>query len=514
MSNPFRLPRFPASARPAAARAKVQAIAPVSQSVPRLADFRLGDRTSLISPAVVTGALRAFEFLMLTVTGLLIAAAYVPETDAFGSRQYLFALAGAGTLAVLLIEAMGHYKLAALSSPMIRLPRVVLAWAGSLALLATSVFFLKVGPEFSRVWLALWFAIGAAGLIIVRVMLAVAVRRWARQGRLNRRAVVFGSSAEVKELIARLEGDPTTDIRICGVFNDNPEAAAPGLISGYPVLGTLAELVRIGRSTRVDMIILAMPMSDEARLMQVLKALWVLPVDIRLAGTATKLKLCQRAYSYVGKVPLIDIADKPIADWGLVAKAAFDKLVGVTALVLLAPVMAAIALAIRLDSRGPVLFRQRRYGFNNELIEIYKFRSMYVDQSDANATRLVTKGDPRVTRVGRFIRKASLDELPQLFNVLKGDLSLVGPRPHALEAKAANQRYDEVVESYFARHKVKPGITGWAQINGWRGETDTAEKIQKRVEHDLYYIENWSLLLDVYILAATPASLLKTDQAY
>jgi lipopolysaccharide/colanic/teichoic acid biosynthesis glycosyltransferase len=166
-------------------------------------------------------------------------------------------------------------------------------------------------------------------------------------------------------------------------------------------------------------------------------------------------------------------------------------------------------------SRGPVLFKQKRYGFNNELIEVYKFRSMRADQSDATAAKLVQKDDPRVTRVGRFIRKTSIDELPQLFNVVfKGNLSLVGPRPHAIHAKAEDRIYDEAVDGYFARHRVKPGITGWAQINGWRGETDTQEKIQQRVEHDLYYIENWSILFDVYILAATPFALLKTENAY
>ena len=177
--------------------------------------------------------------------------------------------------------------------------------------------------------------------------------------------------------------------------------------------------------------------------------------------------------------------------------------------------MALTALAIKLDSKGPVLFRQKRYGFNNELIEVYKFRSMYVDQADANAARLVTKDDPRVTRVGRFIRKTSLDELPQLFNVVfKGNLSLVGPRPHALQAKAADRLYNDVVDGYFARHRVKPGITGWAQINGWRGETDTAEKLQHRIEHDLYYIENWSVPFDLYIIAMTPFRLLHTENAY
>ena len=176
--------------------------------------------------------------------------------------------------------------------------------------------------------------------------------------------------------------------------------------------------------------------------------------------------------------------------------------------------MLAVAAAVKFTSKGPVLFKQKRYGFNNELIEIYKFRSMYNEQTDANATTLVTKVDPRVTKVGRFIRRTSLDELPQFFNVLKGQLSLVGPRPHATKAKAGEKLYEHVVDGYFARHKVKPGITGWAQINGWRGETDTHEKIEKRVEFDLYYIENWSLTFDLYILARTPFALLNTDQAY
>jgi lipopolysaccharide/colanic/teichoic acid biosynthesis glycosyltransferase len=176
--------------------------------------------------------------------------------------------------------------------------------------------------------------------------------------------------------------------------------------------------------------------------------------------------------------------------------------------------MLATAAAVKIESRGPVIFRQRRYGFNNELIEIYKFRSMYVDLSDAHASRLVTKDDPRVTRVGRFIRKTSLDELPQLFNVLTGQLSIVGPRPHATQAKAADALYEQVADGYFARHKVKPGITGWAQVNGWRGETDTREKLEQRVKYDLEYIDQWSLWFDIKIILKTPFALLRSENAY
>ena len=279
---------------------------------------------------------------------------------------------------------------------------------------------------------------------------------------------------------------------------------------GVLKLGTVDELVEFARHTRVDLVIFSLPITAEGRILQMLKKLWVLPVDIRLSAHSNKLRFRPRSYSYIGNVPVIDIFDKPIADWDVVMKWLFDKIVGTFALICASPVMLLVALAIKLDSKGPVLFKQRRYGFNNELIEVYKFRSMYVEQADATAQQLVTKDDPRVTRVGRFIRKTSLDELPQLFNVVfAGNLSLVGPRPHAVHAKAADRIYDEAVDGYFARHRVKPGITGWAQINGWRGETDSQEKIQRRVEHDLYYIENWSILFDLYILARTPFALLR-----
>jgi Undecaprenyl-phosphate glucose phosphotransferase len=262
-------------------------------------------------------------------------------------------------------------------------------------------------------------------------------------------------------------------------------------------------------------VIFSLPITAEGRILEMLRKLSVLPVDIRLSAHTNKLKFRPRSYSYVGSVPVIDIFDKPIADWDVVVKWLFDVFVGTLLLIALSPVMLAVAIAIKLDSPGPALFRQKRYGFNNELIEVFKFRSMFTDQSDRTAAKLVTRNDPRVTRVGRFIRKTSLDELPQLFNVvLTRNLSLVGPRPHAVHAKAVNQLYDQVVDGYFARHRVKPGITGWAQINGWRGETDTEEKIQQRVEHDLFYIENWSVFLDLSILVKTPLALLKTDNAY
>jgi len=375
-------------------------------------------------------------------------------------------------------------------------------------------FFVKLGADFSRVWIATWYAATLAALFTERLGLSLLVRRWMREGRLNRRAVIVGGGAEAVELIKALEASHNTDIRIAGIFDDRGMDRVSPVVAGYPKLGNIDQLVEFARNSRIDLLIVSLPSIAEKRVLELLKKLWVLPLDIKLSAHNNKLRFRPHVYSYIGNGPFIDFADKPIAEWDHIRKWIFDKVMVALAVIVLAPVMAAIAIAIKLDSKGPVLFRQKRQGFNNELIDVLKFRSMYADQADAEAAKLVTKGDPRVTRVGRFIRKTSLDELPQFFNVLKGDLSLVGPRPHAMKAKAEERLYSEVVDGYFARHRVKPGVTGWAQIHGWRGETDTEEKIQRRVEHDLYYIDNWSVMLDLYIVLMTPFALLKGENAY
>ena len=467
-----------------------------------------------VSPAIVMGLSRLGEMLTLCVTGFAVAAGWIGLEETFEDSRYSLAILAAVLAAAAAAQRLELFSIAALTSPLRQLPKIIFGWTTAMAALVAVVFLLKAGPEFSRGWLLLWYVFGFASVVLFRYTTSVALQGWAREGRLNRRAVVFGAGPEGLALIEALEADQESDVRICGVFDDRGPDRIATTIRGYPRLGNVDELVTFCRKNPVDLLIVSLPITAETRLLQILKKLWVLPVDIRLAAHANKLRFRPRAYSFVGRVPLLDLFDKPLADWDSVVKSIFDKAVAAVALVVLAPVMAAVAVAIRYDSKGPVLFRQKRLGFNNELIDVFKFRSMYIDRADTDAVKLVTKDDPRVTPVGRFIRKTSLDELPQLFNVLLGTLSLVGPRPHALQAKAADRLYHEVVDGYFARHKVKPGITGWAQINGWRGETDTSEKIQKRVEHDLYYIENWSLFFDVYILARTPVSLLKSEHAY
>jgi len=487
----------------------------VSISVPRLADFTQDTTSSLISPVVLRGTFRAIEAIVLCAIGAIVAKLYVNEPSVQLNAGYWAAHILTGLVAVISFELFGLYTMAALSASLANIPRILFGWTVAFAMCVAGIFFLKIGSEFSRVWLAAWFVFGSLALVATRLAFAETTRSLARAGRLYRRAAIYGGGEVTAELIAELEADLSSDIRICGVFDDRDETRAKGLVGGYPKLGGLDDLVAFSRTTRVDLIIVALPFTAEERVAAIMKTLCVLPAEIKMPARATRLRFSPRTYSHVGSVAMIDLYDKPIADWHTVQKWLFDKTIGLIAVTLLVPVMLGIAIAIKLTSRGPVLFRQKRFGFNNELIEVFKFRSMYVDRCDSDATKLVTRADPRVTPVGRFIRKSSLDELPQLFNVLIGNLSLVGPRPHAVQAKAADRLYGEVVDGYFARHRVKPGITGWAQINGWRGETDTAEKIKGRVACDLYYIENWSVVLDAYILLMTPYCLVtQRDNAF
>ena len=467
-----------------------------------------------LSPVVLIGAVRFGEAALLASIALGMHWLYLFHTVPLG-WSYVAAVLGVTACASLSFQAVGAYSSGALTSFLRTGMKIACAWTFVFLGALACMFLLKLGDSFSRVWLVGWYGGGLAALLVERLFLSLGVARVTRAGRFDRRTAIVGGGEPANEMISILQGHPQSGIRIVGVFDDREDERSPKIIGGYEKLGGVSDLVEYARHNPLDLVIFTLPISAENRLLQMLGKLWVLPVDIRLSAHSSKIRLRPRSYSYIGSVPVLDVFDKPIADWNLVLKWLFDKIVGSLLILALSPVFLAVAVAVKLDSRGPVLFRQKRYGFNNELIEVLKFRSMYVDQSDATASRLVTRNDPRVTRVGRFLRRTSLDELPQLFNVVfKGNLSLVGPRPHALQAKAENELYEQVVDGYFARHRVKPGITGWAQVNGWRGETDTHEKLQRRVEHDLHYIENWSVFLDLYILATTPFALVKSENAY
>ena len=466
-----------------------------------------------VSAIVLSGVVSILEGALTVLSGLTVFYTYL-SVDA---SDLLFVYG-------LVIVVAAHVQIAAFSGahlydiPVLRRPfryaaRLLGIWAIVFGALTVLAFLTKTGAEFSRVWLVAWFFAGFLLLMAFRFALSILIERWTKLGRLERQVVLVGGDERAEKLIDALESSPDTDIKICGIFDDRTERV-PQRVRGYPNLGSLKALIDFARQTRVDMLIVTLPISAENRILQMVRQLYVLPVDIRLSAHANGLRFAPRAYSYLGTVPMLDVAYKPVADWGYVLKLIEDRVLATLFLVLASPVFVVAAVAIKLTSPGPVFFKQKRYGFNNELIEVYKFRTLRQDMTDHNAEKLVTADDPRVTRVGRFLRRTSLDELPQLITILKGGMSMVGPRPHATAAKAGKKLYQDVVDGYYARHRVKPGITGWAQINGWRGETDTEEKILRRTEHDLYYIENWSISFDLYIIARTPWALFKGENAY
>lgn len=469
-------------------------------------------RRETLSPVMVGGLFRLAEFSLVALSGILVYIAYVGIGHPLWQYPAVI-LFGALTTCVLL-EFGGNYRMSVLRVPLPRINRLLLTWLAVFAVLATTGFLLKISQEFSRVWFAGWLVSGFASMVILRLVMSRLIRRWARNGTMERRAVIVGGGRAAEELIRSVERQPVNDIRICGIFDDRDDLRSPPIVAGYPKLGTVEELIEFARIARIDMLIVSLPITAETRVLSLLKKLWILPVDIRLSAHANQLQFHRRSYSFIGSVPMLDIFDKPISDWDSVAKRLFDIVFASIGIIVFSPVMLITAIAIKLESPGPVIFKQKRHGFNNEVIDVFKFRSMFVDQCDPTARNAVTKNDPRVTRMGRFIRKTSIDELPQFFNALGGSLSLVGPRPHAVSAQTHNMLYNEVVDGYFARHRVKPGVTGWAQINGWRGEIDSDEKIRMRTEYDLHYIENWSLWFDLKILFLTPIRLVKSDNAY
>jgi Undecaprenyl-phosphate glucose phosphotransferase len=466
-----------------------------------------------VSLVIVAGVLRAADLLMIAATAILTHALYLSDTPFADRRLYflatLVALFASGTV----FHANGLYQLQGITAGSLKLGKLAASWSVVMLGLIVVGFLFKVSSEFSRLWVAVWFAAAFVGMVALRGALCLMARRWVAQGRLTRNVAIVGGGEHGERLIAALNRADDEGVNVIGFFDDRSDRT-PSEILGVPNVGTTDDLVVYARYNRVDQIVVALPWAPEQQVLQVLRRLRSLPIDIHLAPDLVGFRLTRACYAHLGGVPLLHVFHRPLADWHSVVKAIEDRTLAVLLLLFFAPLFLLTAIAIKLDSPGPVFFRQKRYGFNNHLIGVYKFRTMFHHLRDEKAERLATRNDPRVTRVGAFLRKTSIDELPQLINVLKGEMSIVGPRPHALSAKAADRLYEEVVAEYAARHRVKPGITGWAQVMGWRGETDTIEKIQKRVEHDLYYIENWSLGFDIKILVLTFFALLKTDNAY
>ncbi len=349
-----------------------------------------------------------------------------------------------------------------------------------------------------------WFALTFASLILSHAAWWMMVRRWRAVGRLTPNVVIVGATPAAEKLIrTALE---TREVNILGVFEDRL-SRAPKSIEGVPVLGDTGALIGHKIMPYVDRVVITVNPAAQSRVRELIDRLSILPNEINLVVEA------EDALPRLADAPLSRVSGEPEDLRRAMVKRVQDLAVGVLALALSTPIMALIALAVRMDSPGPVFFRQRRHGFNNEEILVWKFRSMRQEAADHAATKQVSADDDRVTKVGRFIRRTSLDELPQLFNVLKGEMSLVGPRPHAIGMKTGQTESARLVAEYAHRHRMKPGMTGWAAIHGSRGPVDTPELVKRRVALDIEYIERQSFWLDLYIMAMTiPCLLGDSDQ--
>lgn len=417
-------------------------------------------------------------------------------------RSYMVATIYVALLAWVVFYYFGLLSKEVLFSRRLYWRRITLAWLLVVAITLSLALTFDIAGHFSSAWARSWFLLSLAVFVVERGCFMRLAHRWKAEGLIQRRAIVLGAGENTCRLVSHfkdLDGIPTV---ILGCVDDRRADRHP-LDASLPRLGTTHDLVGLIRTNQVDMVIVALPLSAARRVGELVRRFSAFPVDILLAPELATFEFPSCQLEHVGGVPMLRVFERPISGWAQAAKRVEDIVVASACFVLLAPVMALAALAVLLTSDGPIFFRQKRYGYNNSIINVLKFRTMYVTASDLNGTTQAVRKDPRVTRVGCILRRTSIDELPQLFNVLKGEMSIVGPRPHALGTRTAGRLFEDVVDEYAARHRVKPGITGWAQINGLRGETDTFDKLKRRIEHDLYYIEHWSLWLDFVIIAKT-----------
>jgi Undecaprenyl-phosphate glucose phosphotransferase len=370
--------------------------------------------------------------------------------------------------------------------------------------------FEHMGDTLRGAWLPAFLLAGFSALIGARLL---RLRFHAGPEPLNR-TVIIGEEEPIHDLLFRIRTATRRSFDVIGVVRNIADSPTRENLLGLPHFGDIDVLERMIRQDAVDTVLIALPWSSGEQTRAIVDRISMAPVDVYIYPGMNGLNLPLRRAPRTFDLPLLMACTRPIVGWGALLKRAEDVALSLALLIFISPVMLGIAGAIKITSKGPVFFRQRRLGYNNRVIEVLKFRSMYTHLADANATQQASRGDKRVTPFGAWLRRTSLDELPQLLNVLKGDMSLVGPRPHALATTAGGLALEEAVPVYPSRHRVKPGITGWAQVNGYRGALDSVDKIVHRVNHDLYYIENWSLGFDLKILWRTARLVFADDNAF
>lgn len=455
-----------------------------------------GISCDLLIPAIVT-----VEAAAVVIAGF-VSAYTIAETELAPYTRDVVVLASllGMVLAIACLKSADAYTPKSLSLPR-HWPIRVIAVAASICLITgLAMTALSVGLDWS--WALVWSLYAAIAFIITRTVLLPAFRTWMPSESFDRLVAVVGTSSESGDELNGLDRDLSARFDrncICRTYS-RPDDVSSDEGDRW--------IERLHADGVEEVVILPSLHDNREWIHDAVRSLEVLPVRVSLAIPRPALDSNQPGYVYAALI------DQPLSASEQAVKRVFDAATSLVLLVFLAPLMLLTAALIRLESKGPVFFKQQRYGFGKKIIEVYKFRSMYHDMSDQMADRLTERDDPRVTRVGAFIRRFSIDELPQLFNVLRGEMSMVGPRPNPLNAKAGGELYDRVVDNFYTRYRVLPGITGWAQINGLRGNTDTKEKLIRRVEYDLHYIQNWSFWLDLKIVLLTPLASLEGENAF
>jgi len=452
-----------------------------------------------LSSSVVTGIFSIIDAILLMAAGVFsfnnIIGGSVLEAE-----LYPAAICFVWLVSLFLFYYGGLYDFKAIMAPFRHMFRVAIACWTSFLLLMAAAYSMKISGDIARDWVFLYAAVCFAAIFATRVAGYFIIRVLANAGILSRNVIIVGAGSQAEQLLQTMAAEHPRFNHVAGIFDDRINRLGP-TVGGVPVLGNLDDLVKYVRRNRVNDIIVTLPWNADERLVDIIGKLRELPADIHLGSDLIGFRFPYKTSpNHFIDVPMMQVVRLPLSGWSAGLKTVEDRILGAILLLIFSPLLAVVAIAIRLESKGPILFRQKRYGYNNHIFEIYKFRSMYHDRPPEKKVVQATRDDPRITKVGKIIRRTSLDELPQLLNVVDGTMSLVGPRPHAVDH---NEEYGELIHGYFARHRVKPGITGWAQVNGLRGETDTLEKMEARVEHDTYYAEHWSLGFDLRILFKT-----------
>ncbi|HEY5993146.1 MAG TPA: undecaprenyl-phosphate glucose phosphotransferase [Gallionellaceae bacterium] len=372
--------------------------------------------------------------------------------------------------------------------------KILSVWLLTCCALLAVMFISKSSTNFSRVAVTAWMLSTPLVLTLERVLLRYTLRHFRKLGLNSRAVAIVGAGSGASQLVETISRSPWMGLRIEGIYDNKDLSHRLGL--EYQDVEKLLQRVR---EQFIDSVYISYPMLQEDKIRQLVEQLADSTASVHVVPDVFVSDLLHARWSSLEGIPLVSIFESPFYGANFFLKRLEDLVLGSLILLLISPVMVAIAVAVKITSNGPAIFRQKRYGLNGEVIEVWKFRSMKVLEDGAVVPQ-ARKNDPRVTKLGTFLRKSSLDELPQFINVLRGQMSIVGPRPHAV---AHNEEYRKLIHGYMLRHKVKPGITGWAQVNGWRGETDTMEKMEMRVKYDLDYINNWSIWFDLKIIVLT-----------